>query len=240
MAQRQKENALLRAIGASRRQILGSLLIESVIIGFVASLLGIALGVLTAKLLEVLLSQFGIDIPSSGLVLLPRTIIVSLIVGMAITVFSAVMPAVRASKVPPVAAMRDVALDTSGKSRARLIWGLAVTLLGAALLVVGLTGTTPLMLALGIPLIFVGIFVLGPLIARPVARFLGAPLPRLQGVTGTLARENSMRNPKRTARTAAALMVGVALVAGISVLAASIKSSVRDDLRASSSPATSS
>ena len=226
VAQRQKENALLRAIGASRGQILGSLLIESVIIGFVASLLGIALGVLTAKLLEVLLSQFGVDIPSSGLVLLPRTIIVSLIVGMAITVFSAVMPAVRASKVPPVAAMRDVALDTSGKSRTRLIWGLAITLLGVALLVVGLTAN-PLMLAFSIPLIFVGIFVLGPLIARPVARFLGAPLPKMQGVTGTLARENSMRNPKRTARTAAALMVGVALVAGISVLAASIKSSVR-------------
>jgi putative ABC transport system permease protein len=226
VAQRMKENALLRAIGASRGQILGSLLIESVIIGFVASLLGIALGVLTAKLLEVLLSQFGVDIPSSGLVLLPRTIIVSLIVGMAITVFSAVMPAVRGSKVPPVAAMRDVALDTSGKSRTRLIWGLAVTLLGVALLVVGLTANA-LMLAFSIPLIFVGIFVLGPLIARPVARFLGAPLPKFQGVTGTLARENSMRNPKRTARTAAALMVGVALVAGISVLAASIKSSVR-------------
>ena len=99
VAQRQKENALLRAIGASRGQILGSLLIESVIIGFVASVLGIALGVLTAKLLEALLNQLGVDIPSSGLVLLPRTIIVSLIVGMVITVFSAVMPAVRASKV---------------------------------------------------------------------------------------------------------------------------------------------
>jgi putative ABC transport system permease protein len=94
------------------------------------------------------------------------------------------------------------------------------------LLVVGLTGEA-IVLALAIPAIFIGIFVLGPLIARPVARFLGAPLPRLRGVTGTLARENAMRNPKRTARTAAALMVGVALVAGISVLAASIKSSVR-------------
>jgi putative ABC transport system permease protein len=226
VAQRKQENALLRAIGASRGQIIGSLLIESVIIGLLASVLGIVFGVLTAKLLEALLSQLGISIPSTGLVLLPRTIIVSLIVGLTITVFSAVAPAVRASKVPPVAAMRDVALDTSGASRSRLVWGVLLTLAGAVLLAAGLAGT-PILLALAIPMIFIGVFVLGPLIARPVARFLGAPLPRLQGVTGTLARENSMRNPKRTARTAAALMVGVALVAGISVLAASIKSSVR-------------
>ena len=163
-------------------------------------------------------------IPSSGLVLLPRTIIVSLIVGVAITVFSAVVPAVRASKVPPVAAMRDVAVDRSGqRPRPARSGAWRSTVLGAVLLGIGLAGS-PASAGLGIPLIFIGVFVLGPLIARPVARFLGAPLPRLQGVTGTLARENSMRNPKRTARTAAALMVGVALVAGISVLAASIKS----------------
>jgi putative ABC transport system permease protein len=226
VAQRQKENALLRAIGASRRQIIWSLLIESVIIGLVASVLGIAFGILTAMLLEAMLNALGITIPSSGLVLLPRTVIVSLIVGVGITVIAAVMPSIRASKVPPVAAMRDIEIYRSGTSHARLIWGVALTAIGAALLAIGLTAS-PLLLALAIPLIFIGVFVLGPLIARPVARFLGAPLPRLQGVTGTLARENSMRNPKRTARTAAALMVGVALVAGISVLAASIKTSIR-------------
>lgn len=227
VAQRQRENALLRAIGASRRQIIVSVILESVVVGLVASVIGIGLGILTSKGLEAFLQQLGVSIPSSGLVLLPRTIIVSLIVGVAITVFSAVLPAVHASKVPPVAAMHDVAVDRSATSRARLAWGAVLTVIGAVLLGVGLAGNVSL-LGLGIPLIFIGLFVLGPLIARPVARVLGAPLPRLQGVTGTLARENSMRNPKRTARTAAALMVGVALVAGISVLAASIRSSVRD------------
>lgn len=227
VAQRKRENALLRAIGASRRQIIVSVIVESIVVGLVASFIGIALGILTSKGLEAFLQQLGVSIPSSGLVLLPRTIVVSLIVGVAITVFSAVLPAVHASKVPPVAAMHDVAVDRSATSRARLAWGVVLTVIGAVLLGVGLAGNVSL-LGLGIPLIFIGLFVLGPLIARPVARVLGAPLPRLLGVTGTLARENSMRNPKRTARTAAALMVGVALVAGISVLAASIRSSVRD------------
>ncbi len=227
VAQRMRETALLRAIGASRRQVISALILESVIVGFVASIIGIVLGIFMSKVLEGILNQLGVSIPSSGLVLLPRTIIVSLIVGVAITVVSAVMPAIHASRVPPVAAMRDVELDRSGSSRARLIWGVALTLGGAAILGLGLAGVSPWFLALGVPAIFVGIFVLGPLIARPVSRFLGAPFTRFDGITGTLARENSMRNPKRTARTAAALMVGVALVAGISVLAASIKSSVR-------------
>lgn len=125
-----------------------------------------------------------------------------------------------------MAAMRDVALDKSATSKGRLIAGLLVSLVGSLLLVVGLAGNVR-QLGLGVPLLFIGIFVLGPLMARPVAGFIGAPLPQFVGMTGTLARPNSMRNPKRTARTAAALMVGVSLVTGISVLAASVTSSVR-------------
>lgn len=227
VAQRQREDALLRAVGASRAQVLGSMLIEAVIIGVIASALGFLGGIAMASLLEAGLGALGIDIPSGGVVLKPRTAIVSLIVGVLVTVVAAVFPSIRASKTPPVAAMRDVALDRSGTSKGRLVAGLVITGLGVAGTLVGLTGQIT-MLALGIPLLFIGVFVLGPLIARPVSRLIGAPLPAARGMTGTLARENASRNPKRTARTAAALMVGVALVTGISVLASSIKASVRE------------
>jgi putative ABC transport system permease protein len=227
VAQRRRETALLRAVGASRRQVLSNLLIEALAIGIIASLVGFLAGLGVSALLKALLAAFGIDIPAGGLVVLPRTLIVSLIVGVLVTVVSAVLPAVRASRTPPVAAMRDVAVDTSGTSGSRLIWGSVLVIIGAILTGIGLTGTLQA-LGLGIALIFIGVFVLGPLVARPFARFIGAPLPRLKGVSGRLARDNAMRNPKRTSRTAAALMIGVALVVGISVLAASLQTSIRD------------
>jgi putative ABC transport system permease protein len=226
VAQKQRENALLRAIGASRWQILSSIIVESVLVGMIASAIGFVAGIGMSSGLKALMAVFGIDIPAGGVVLRPRTAIVSFVVGVVMTVFAAVSPSVRASRVPPVAAMRDVALDRSATSRGRLVAGLLVSVVGAVLVVVGLAGDVK-QVAVGIPLLFVGIFVLGPLLARPVAGVIGSPLPRVVGMTGTLARQNSMRNPKRTARTAAALMVGVSLVTGISVLAASITSSVR-------------
>ncbi len=227
VAQRQRDTALLRAIGASRRQVLGSMLAEAIVIGIVASLVGFVAGIGVSAVLKSGLSALGIDIPAGGVVVLPRTLIVSLIVGVLITIISAVMPAVKASRTPPIAALRDVALDTSGTSKARLIWGVVLVVLGIAFTAIGLAGEIAL-LGVGIATIFIGVFVLGPLIARPFARVIGAPLPRLRGISGRLAQENAMRNPKRTARTAAALMMGVALVAGISVLAASVKASVHD------------
>ncbi len=227
VAQRQRENALLRAVGASRIQIVSALLVESVIIGLIASGLGFVGGIGMASVLRRFLKTFGIDIPAGGTVLLPRTAIVSFVVGVTMTVFAAVFPSFRASKVAPVAAMRDVAIDRSATSKKRTMGGAIVTLLGVLMVGVGLTGNGIMWLAGGVPVLFVGLFVLGPLIARPVASIIGAPLAKLVGTTGMLARRNSMRNPKRTARTAAALMVGVALVAGISVLAASIRTSVR-------------
>ncbi len=226
VAQKQKENALLRAVGASRGQIISGILVESVIVGLIASAVGFVAGIGMSTVLKNLMATFGIDIPAGGVVLLPRTAIVSFVVGVVMTVFAAVAPSVRASRVAPVAAMRDVALDRSATSKGRLIAGLLVSFAGSLLVVVGLAGNVR-QLGLGVPVLFIGIFVLGPLIARPVAGFIGAPLPRVVGMTGTLARQNSMRNPKRTARTAAALMVGVSLVTGISVLAASVTSSVR-------------
>jgi putative ABC transport system permease protein len=226
VAQRVRENALLRALGASQRQVLGALLVEAVILGIVGSLAGFAAGFVMAIGLRGLLVVVGIDIPSSGLVLLPRTVIVSLVVGTAITVVAAVLPARRGSKVAPIAALRDVAVEPPRFSARRLASGLALAVVAVAAIVYGLTGHLP-ELGLGVLALFLALFVLGPLMSRPLARALGAGLPRAFGATGELARENAMRNPKRTARTAAALMVSVALVSAISVFASSVKASIR-------------
>ncbi len=226
VAQRKRENALLRAIGASERQVELALLAEAVIMGLLGSLLGFLAGFGMAKVLRELLNAVGLEIPSGELVLLPRTLVLSFLVGTVITVVAAVLPARRGAKVPPIAAMRDVAVEPKAFSTTRLIAGLTVLVLGAVLITIGLTGEL-LLLGIGTALLFIGLFVLGPLIARPVARVLGAPVARLRGLAGGLARQNAMRNPKRTARTAAALLVGVALVAAITVFAASVKSSIR-------------
>jgi putative ABC transport system permease protein len=137
-----------------------------------------------------------------------------------------VLPSRRGGKVPPVAALRDVAVEQPSFSTRRLVSGLTLLLLSAVLVGIGLAGQIQL-LGLGVALVFISLFVLGPLLARPISRMLGAPLARWRGTAGALARENAMRNPKRTARTAASLMVGVALVAAIAVFAASVKASIR-------------
>lgn len=228
ITQRIKEMALLRAIGATRRQVLGAQLMEAVVVGLAASAAGLLLGVVVARLLQAMLNAFGVDLPSGGTVFLPRTAIVALIVGVAVTVGSAVFPAMRAARIPPIAALRDVALDRSGQTWQRLAFGGALTVLGVIAFVVGLSGANLAWVGLGALATFVGVFVLGPLLTRPVAGTLGRPLPRLSGITGELARENALRSPKRTARTGGALMVGVALVVGINVIAASTKDWIRD------------
>jgi putative ABC transport system permease protein len=227
VAQRTKEMALLRAIGASRRQVNRSVLLEAGVVGLIASALGLLAGIGVAAGLKALLAGIGIDIPAGGVVLTSNTVIVSTIAGLGVSVASAVLPARRASKVPPIAAMRDVAVDRSSRSRRRVVNGTMVTVLGAAAMSAGLFGGAGIMpVGLGALLVFIGVAVLGPVLARPMSRVLGAPLPRLRGMPGTLARQNAMRNPKRTSATAAALMIGVALVGFITILAASTKASV--------------
>ena len=230
VAQRTRENALLRALGASKRQILGSVLVEALLVGVLASLAGLLAGVAVAAGLKALLAGFGFEIPAGGVVLKPRTVVISLLVGVVITVLAALSPARRAGRIPPVAAMRDVAVGSSGYgSKLRMIAGGAVLGLGVASLFGGLFGggDNPLpLIGLGVLLVFFGVSVLGRTIALPLSRMLGAPLPRLRGITGTLARENAMRNPKRTASTASALMIGVGLVGFITILAASTRASV--------------
>ncbi len=229
VAQRTRENALLRAIGASDRQILLSVLGEAVVIALLASAIGVAVGIGVASLLKALLAGFGFEIESRGIVLAPRTILISMVVGVVITLVAALSPARKAGKVPPIAAMRDIAVGSTGYgSRLRVLIGAGLLVLGVASLLGGLFGGGSSALSLvgvGVLLVFFGVSVLGRTIALPLSRAIGVPLPRLRGVTGNLARENAMRNPKRTAATASALMIGVALIGFITILAASTKSS---------------
>ena len=230
VAQRARENALLRAIGASRRQVLSSVLVEAAIVGVLASLIGLAVGVGVAVGLKALLAGFGIDIPAGGVVFTPRTVVICLVVGVVITLLAALSPARKAGRIPPVAAMREVAVGSSGYgSKLRIVVGVVVLGLGVLSLLGGLFGgggSALSLVGLGVLLVFFGVSVLGRTIALPLSQLLGAPLPRLRGITGSLARQNAMRNPKRTAATASALMIGVGLVGFITILAASTRASI--------------
>jgi putative ABC transport system permease protein len=228
VAQRTRDLALLRAVGASRRQVLGSVLVEAMVVGLIAAALGLVAGIGVAAGLKALLTGFGLDIPAAGIVVTARTVVASLLTGLLVSVGSAVLPARRASKVPPIAALRDLAHDRSGRSRRRMVIGAVVTAAGAASLLLGLLSQSDRALPAvggGAAVIFLGVAVLGPVIARPVSRLIGAPLPALTGMPGKLARENAIRNPKRTAATAAALMIGVSLVCFITIVASSSKAS---------------
>ncbi len=230
VAQRLRELALLRAVGASRAQVTGSVVGESAIIGVVASAAGLVAGVGLAAGLKAGLNALGIDIPATGLVVTARTVMLALVVGTAITVASAVLPARRAARVPPVVAMQELVTEPRTQSTTRLATGLVVTGLGTTLLLTGLfthVGNRVAFVGGGAAIVFLGIAVLGPLVARPVSRLLAAPLA-WRRTTGRLAGQNAMRNPARTSATAAALMIGVALVSLMTIIASSTKASVND------------
>lgn len=202
--------------------------------GLLASVTGLAAGFLLAVGLQGLLKAFGIELPSTTLQLLPRTIIAAFAVGVGTTLVSSIMPAIRAARVPPVAALREAEPAEYRGSPRRTISGLAITALGVGILMYGLLGgpsNAAALVGLGAATVFFGVAILSPLIVRPVARLIGAPLARLAGVPGKLGRENAMRNPKRTASTAAALMIGLGLVAFVSIFAESIKASSDKILR---------
>jgi putative ABC transport system permease protein len=228
VAQRTREMALLRAVGASRRQVLGALLAEAVVIGLIASVLGLAGGIGLAAGLLALLEGIGLELPGSAYVVATATVVTALLVGIGVTVFSAMFPAWRGASVPPLAAMRDVAVEDRGGSKVRLVVGVVTTLLGMVLVITGLFSANLPQIGFGVALVFLGVAALGPVFARPVVGFLGFPVARWRGVTGRLARENAVRNPKRTSRTASALLIGVALVGTITIVASSVKASFRD------------
>ena len=230
IAQRTKELALLRAIGASRSQVLGSVLIEAGLVGLVSAILGFVAGVGLAFLAFAGLRAGGLDLPTTGLSVTPSTAITAIIVGLVVTAASAIIPAIRATRVPPIAALRDVAVDTSGRSRGRAIAGVLMIVVGALMTVPAFKPDPPSSaikgIGLGLALILGAVLVLGPVIAKPLSRMVGWPLPAIKGVTGRLARENAMRSPRRTASTASALIIGVTLVGFITVFAASAQTSI--------------
>lgn len=227
-AQRLRENALLRAIGASRRQVSRALLVESTAMGVIGSVIGFGIGILLSQLLSALLKATGFEVPSQGLAIAPASFVNTLIAGVVVTVLAAWFPARRAGRVPPLAALRDTALDTAGKISRRVIIGLVLLVAGGVGMIAAMNDAPVQVLGLGVLGVFSGILVLGPAIARPVALFIGVPVARLRGVSGAMARQNAARNPKRTSRTAAPVLLGVALVTAFTALAASIRSEIRD------------
>lgn len=230
IAQRTREIALLRAVGASRRQVLGSVMVEAVAVGVAASVVGVIAGIGVGALLRAFFGAVGFSFPSGGLVLRPATVITGFVVGTGVTLFAALAPALRASRVAPLAALREGAVDTSSTSRTRGVAGALATLIGVLLVARGIASKDVTPIGFGAIVTLIGMIIAGPVVARPLSRVLGFPALRLKGVTGRLARDNAMRNPRRTSGTAAALMVGVAVVSVFTVLAASLKATADDQI----------
>jgi putative ABC transport system permease protein len=231
VAQRTKEFALLRVLGASRGQVLRSVLIETFAVGLGASIVGVLGGLVIAPLLAAILKAAGIDLGATGMVVTAGTVITGLVVGIVATMVSGFVPALRATRVEPVTAMRDAVTPGVGKIRIwRIAGSLALMGLGLLALLYGLFGgldqasAAASLLGLGAVLMMFGFAFLAPVLVRPLARGLGRPFAG--ALTGRLARENAIRQPQRTAVTAAALMIGLALVVLVTVFAAGIRGSI--------------
>jgi putative ABC transport system permease protein len=228
VAQRARQMALLRALGASGRQVKRAVLVDALVVGVVASGAGLVAGIGVAAGLQQLMSALGFDMPDGPTVIQPSALITSLAVGVIVTVLSAWLPARRAARIAPLAALREVSVDRSAGSVRRAVAGSVVTAGGVAALLAGVGGEVALV-GLGAVVTFGGVVLLAPVLARPIARLFGVPL-RLRGLSGELATRNATRNSRRTARTASSLMIGVALVGFMTVFAASAKSSLAGSL----------
>ena len=234
IAQRTRELATLRTLGASRRQVLTSIVVEALVMGVLASVTGLVAGLGLAKGLFKLFDTVGFTLPNSGIVFGTSTIVIALVAGILVTLAASLRPALRATRVPPIAAVREGAtLPESRFARFRTVGSLLTTLLGFASLAFGLfgpnLGTKGILayMGLGALLIFIGVALLSVRLIQPLVWALGWPATRIGGAAGFLARDNARRNPQRTASTAAALMIGLALVTLVAVLAAGITTSFR-------------
>lgn len=233
IAQRLRENALLRAIGASKRQVSTSMFVEAGVIGVIGSFLGFASGIGLSQALSALLNAFGVEIPTKGLSVSVSTLVITVLVGTIVTLVSAIFPALRAGRVPPLAALRDTALEVVDQRGRRVLIGVVVSALGALGITLTALGRSNNFLGFGILFVFAGVIIIGPAISKPVALALGRPIERWRGVTGGMARQNAARNPKRTARTAAPVLIGVALVTAFTAFAASLRAEIRDTIGSS-------
>jgi putative ABC transport system permease protein len=236
VTQRTRELGLLRAVGASSGQVVASVLLEALLVGIVASVLGLVAGVVLGVGLLELLRALGLELPETSTVVSGRTVAVSLVVGVVVTGVASLLPALRAARVPPMAAVNSVGARTDGPMGRRAFAGVAVCVTGLVVTVIGLARSGSVsgileqveVVAVGAFIVLVGVVVLLATIARPVAGVIGRPL-RAIGTSGVLARENAMRNPRRTAVTASALVIGLALVALTATFGASARASVRRD-----------
>jgi putative ABC transport system permease protein len=236
VAQRTRELATLRTLGASRRQVRRSVMLESFVIGLAASVVGLFAGLGLAKGLNAMFVALGVNLPQAGTVIAIRTIIVSLLVGTLVTLAAGLFPAIRATRVPPISAVREGAvLPTSRHAHRRPYVAGVAMLLGLAVIVNGLfasssAGSVLVLLGAGTLLLFIGVALVSSYAVRPLVVVIGRPARALGGAAGRLAVANSVRNTSRTAATAAALMIGLALIAFVATLGAGLRSSVTDAL----------
>jgi putative ABC transport system permease protein len=232
VAQRIRELGMMRTLGASRRQVLASMILEATVLGAIGSVLGVFGGIGAAAAINALFKSFGIDLPNTGMVVELRTVIVALVVGMVVTLLSAIVPAIRATRVSPMAALRDAELPDTGR-HGRVYNAFAALLLlgGIALTCIGLfggaeSGTAAGLVGGGAVVTLFGVSMWSPTLVRPLANLTGRPLQAVGGLSGRLARENAIRKPGRTAVTAAALMIGLAVMVFVTVFAAGLSDSI--------------
>ena len=232
VAQRTREFATLRTLGASRKQVLRSVVIEGLVIGLVASVLGILAGFGISEGMIRLFSALGVDLPDAPTVVALRTIVVSLLLGTGVTLLASILPARRATRVPPISAVREGAVLPTSRTRSSRA-GVVVVLASLTAVSLGIfggaqAGMVALLLAVGVLGLFAGIAMLAPRLVKPLARVVGWPARRAGGVAGELAGANAVRNPGRTASTAAALMIGLCLVTVVAVLGSGLKATTEN------------
>lgn len=234
VAQRTREFGMLRTLGAHRRQVLGAVLLEAAIIGLVASALGILGGIAFVAGIIALFKAFGLDVPSSGLVISPNTVLIALLVGVSVTIVASLAPARRATRVTPLEALREPGGSRRPSGRRTLV-GVVLLTLAAFSIAWGMFATASfrsafVFLGPGILLLFLGVALLSSRLIGPLSALIGWPLERFGGVPGQLARENTQRNKSRTATTAAALMIGLALVVFVATFASALNKSLSEAL----------
>ena len=233
VAQRLREFAMLRTLGASRRQVLKVVTLEALAIGLLSSILGLGGGYLVAAGINAVFRAAGIGIPTTSPTLAVRTVVLALIVGVGVTLVASLGPARRATKIPPIAALREGAVLPRGRlARFAPVFALVIAIVGVLLIVQGFSGTGStsqrlLGMGIGALLVFVAVAMFARFVVRPITRVIGWPLERLAGTTGRLSVENAMRNPARTARTAAALMIGLGLIVFVAVFTQGLKDGFR-------------